>query len=136
MSSVPPQVFPRAVRALLARTGNFATRFPFVRQVLKRGVARALPPRVLCAAPERIRCGRIGSVGLSRDFLNRSLGVGFFLVLLPEGSFPPAGTGCGPPGAGWQHVSCTGCARQRKRLRNTFLSCLLVPGVSPLLFAD
>ena len=41
---------------------------PTVRQFLKRGVARALPPRVLCAAPERIPYGRIGSVGLSRDF--------------------------------------------------------------------
>ena len=109
---------------------------PIVRQFLKRGVARVLPPRVLCAAPERIPYGRIGSVGFGRDFQNQYLGMGLFLVLLPEGSFPPAGTGCGPPGAGWQHVSCTGCARQRKKPHHTFLSCLLAPGVSPLLFAD
>ena len=81
---------------------------PTVRQFLKRGVARALPPRVLCAAPERIPYGRIWSVGFGRDFQNQYLGMGLFLVRLPEGSFPPAGTGCGLPGAGWQHVSCTG----------------------------
>ena len=87
---------------------------PIVRKFLRRGVARALPPRVLWAAPERIPCGRIGSVGLGRDFQNQSLGMGLFLVRLFEGGLPLAGPVCGPPGAGWQQVSCTGCARQKR----------------------
>ena len=70
-SRVPPQVSLRTIRALVARAGSFATPIPTVRQFLKRGVARALPPRVLCAAPERIPRGRIGSVDLGRDFLSQ-----------------------------------------------------------------
>ena len=59
------------MRALVARAGNLVMPIPTVRKFLKRGVARALPPRVLCAAPERIPRGRIGSVGLGRDFLSQ-----------------------------------------------------------------
>ena len=73
---------------------------PIVRQFLKRGLARALPPRVLCAAPERIPYGRIGSVDLSRDFQNQYLGMGLFRVRLPEGSLPPAPAAARPAPAG------------------------------------
>ena len=41
--------------------------------------------------------------------------MGLLLVRLPEGSFPPARTGCGMPGAGWQQGSCTGYAGHKKK---------------------
>ena len=32
-----------------------------------------------------------------------------------RGGLPPAGIGCGLPGAGWRQVGCTECARQRRK---------------------
>ena len=63
---------------------------PTVRLILRRGVARALPPCVLCAAPERIPYGRIGPIGLSRDFQSQFWGCV---------SFCPPSRGC-PPACG------------------------------------
>ena len=73
---------------MFARAGSFVMPISIVRKFFRRGVARALPPRVLCAAPERIPHDRIGSVGLSRDFQNQSLDG--YLSCPPSRGGPPA----------------------------------------------
>ena len=107
VSRAPPQVIPRTARA-----GSFVIPIPTCPPVFETGCSSSSTP------PRAVRCPRT-SVGLNRDFRNQSLGMGLFLVRLPGGGLPPAGTGCGPPGDGWQQVSCTGRARRPSEKKAT-----------------
>ena len=91
MSRVPPQVIPRMARALFARAGSFVMPIPIVRQFLRRGVARALPPLRAVRSP--------GTDPLRPDWVGRS-GSGFSKPVFGDGSLPCPPSRGEPPACG------------------------------------